>query len=198
MHIGIQNKSTVWTLRICFLLFVVLSSYFWNFVGFVAALVVVCFVDRIWPKWASVLTWDDIYIALCNLSSFGVTGSRLILKISGRQLFVGKDVKNGKSRLAVMFPTDEWDDIFSSEKDVKNFAKKMESVCYIEIVYNRKTCILKPKKSDNLEETCFRILKHTFLLTGKSINADVVACVDSIKRVAWIKYDDVEYRGIGK
>lgn len=193
MRIGIKNKSTIWGIRVCCLFLLALSTFFWHSLGFVGALIVTFLMDRFWPKWASELSWEDIYVALCNLSVFGVNGSRLHLRFSGRQLFACRDTRKEKKRLAVMLFTDEWIDLFPTTKALKDYAKKMKAVCYIENAYHKEVCILKPKTQENMEQECFRILKHTFNLTGKSISTDVVACVDSIKRVAWIQYDDVDY-----
>ena len=127
MRVGIPNRATVWTLRACSLVAVALAAWLWGILGVVGAAVLVVLVGRVWPKWASDLSWDDICVALCNLSEFGVNGSRLHLRFAGRQLFVGKDWRNGKKRLAVMLFTEEWKDLFHSPESLEAYAKDLKA-----------------------------------------------------------------------
>jgi len=194
MQVGMPIKKTVWALRFFSLLLLIFATCFWHGLGFLIALLFILFLAKVWPKWAYELAWDDIYMAICNLAVYGINGSRLHIHLKRRRIFVYKDIKNKKLRLAVVFFEKEWKDIFSKTQDVKYFAKQHNAVCNREYYpYRKHTFFLKPKDKANQEKECFIMLKQLCELSGESLDPDVIACVDSIERFAWQRYDEVKY-----
>ena len=194
MQVGMPRKKTVWLLRVFSLLLLIIATYFWHGLGFLSSLVFIVILAKVWPKWAYELSWDDIYMAICNLSKFGINGSRLHIHFQNHRIFVYKDIKNKKLRIVVMFFENEWNDIFSKSKEVKDFAKQNNAVYNRDYFpYRKHTFFLKPKDRKNLEKESLIILKKLCNLAGETLTPDVIACVDSVKRFAWQRYEDVKY-----
>jgi hypothetical protein len=191
MKVGIASQSTIWILRVVYVALVALGAILWNYVGLVVSLVAVYLIDRLWPKWASDLSWSDIHMGICNLAAFGVNGARLHLHFGQKRLFVYKDHKSEKLRLAVAVFAAEWEDIFDTQRKAKDFAKENNAVYYCERTYRHRTCIFKP--NGDLISGTFSIIQSLVVLAGESLTPSTLAAIDSPKRFAWRKYPDVEY-----
>jgi hypothetical protein len=166
----------------------------WHTFGLIASFGAAFILDRFWPKWASDLMWSDIHMGIYNLAAFGIEGSRLHLRFGSRRLFVCKDHKSGKLRLAVAVIADEWDDVFGTQRESKAFAKEQNAVCYHDRASRHYCCIFKPK--DDPIGGSLRLVHSLALNSGESLTPLTLACIDSSKRFAWRKYPDIEYPDI--
>ena len=156
-----------------YLVLPVLGFVWW---GLLAGLVGVCLaygLDRLYPRWASELNWQEVQEAVCRLYECGSKRSGFDLLVGRRRATLFRRTPKQTARLAFLFPLDDWGDLLTSETE-DAFAKHGAGVWHRDVVGRKRVFFAQASTGDNTAEACVRMLRHAVKLAGADLAADVL------------------------
>ena len=156
-----------------YLVLPVLGFVWW---GLLAGLVGVCLaygLDRLYPRWASELNWQEVQEAVFRLYERGSKRSGFDLLVGHRRATLLRYTPKQVTRLAFLFPLADWGDLLTPETQ-REFGDHGAGVWYRDVVARKRVFFAQADDQGGTERACVRMLRHAVNLAGADLAADVL------------------------